>query len=100
MKKIILTLVALTSFSQFALADTYVNGYTRSNGTYVQPYTRSDSNYTQFDNYSTRGNINPYTGNSGTINVNTPSHNYGYNQDYSNNSNNLNNQPRWTGQTY
>lgn len=42
-----------------------VRGYVKSNGTYVQPYFRSTPNYTRFDNYSTRGNYNPYTGSKG-----------------------------------
>lgn len=45
-----------------------VNGYYRSNGTYVQPYYRSNSNSTKYDNYSTRGNYNPFTGKYGTRN--------------------------------
>lgn len=44
----------------------YVNGYTKSNGTYVQGYNRSDRNDTVTDNYSYRGNSNPYTGQVGT----------------------------------
>lgn len=49
-----------------ALADQYVHGYTRQNGTYVQPYHRSAPNSNRSDNYSTQGNINPYTGQRGT----------------------------------
>ncbi len=49
-----------------ASADVYVDGYYRSNGTYVQPHYRSDPNGNSFDNWSTRGNINPYTGSRGT----------------------------------
>ena len=49
-----------------AFAQTYVNGYTRSNGTYVQGHYRSSPNYTRSDNYSTYGNVNPYTGKRGT----------------------------------
>jgi len=48
------------------LADQYVHGYYRSNGTYVQPYHRSSPNGTVIDNYSFRGNLNPYTGKFGT----------------------------------
>lgn len=42
-----------------------VRGYTKSNGTYVQPYYRSSPNSYKFDNYSSRGNYNPYTGKRG-----------------------------------
>jgi hypothetical protein len=47
---------------------TYVEGYYRNNGTYVRPHYRSRSNSTTLDNWSTRGNINPYTGTIGTHN--------------------------------
>ena len=50
-------------------ADTFVEGYFRSNGTYVAPHFRSDPNWTKIDNYSTKGNRNPYTGEAGTKNV-------------------------------
>jgi len=43
----------------------YVQGYTRSNGTYVQGYSRSAPNQFKFDNYSSQGNTNPFTGNRG-----------------------------------
>ena len=46
--------------------DTYVNGYYRSNGTYVAPHYRSSPNSSTWDNYSTRGNTNPYTGQRGS----------------------------------
>jgi hypothetical protein len=49
-----------------ASGDQYVHGYTRSNGTHVQPYYRSSPNGTVRDNFSYRGNINPYTGAVGT----------------------------------
>ncbi len=60
MKPIIVIL--LLSVNGPLFADQYVSGYQRSNGTYVQPYLRSSPNSTQLDNFSTIGNINPYTG--------------------------------------
>lgn len=65
MKRIIL-IAALAAFSATALADTYVKGYTKSNGTYVAPHYRSDANSSRYDNYNSQGNSNPYTGQSGT----------------------------------
>jgi hypothetical protein len=47
-------------------SDVHVNGYTKKNGTVVQPYYRSHENRTQRDNFSTKGNVNPYTGKVGT----------------------------------
>ena len=47
----------------------YVKGYYKpSTGRYVQPYYRSNPNNTRWDNYSTRGNYNPYTGSKGYTN--------------------------------
>lgn len=63
MKKL-LSLLLLT-LSCTALADVYVEGYYRSDGTYVRPHYRSSPNSSTYDNYSTRGNVNPYTGQPG-----------------------------------
>jgi hypothetical protein len=52
--------------------DVPVHGSFRSNGTYVQPHMRSAPNGTTLDNWSTRGNVNPYTGRPGTQNPNPP----------------------------
>ncbi len=57
--------LVLMSTCNLALAD-HVNGYMKSNGTYVQGYERSAPNGTVQDNYSYRGNTNPYTGQQGT----------------------------------
>jgi hypothetical protein len=79
-----LALVAATGlstvFAPEALAcDTYVSGYTRSNGTHVSGHYRSCANNTTSDNWSTRGNYNPYTGQPG---YRSPS--YIYSPSYSN----------------
>ncbi|RQO68221.1 hypothetical protein DBR44_16235 [Aquitalea sp. FJL05] len=39
-----------------------VSGYTRQDGTYVAPHMQTNPNSTKNDNWSTRGNVNPYTG--------------------------------------
>ena len=67
MKKMILVLsvLALMFVAGQVSAGEYVKGYTKSNGTYVNGYHRSSSNNTQRDNYSTKGNVNPYTGEKG-----------------------------------
>jgi len=44
----------------------YTHGYFRSNGTYVPGYHATNPNGTKLDNYSTRGNINPWKGKPGT----------------------------------
>lgn len=60
-----LLVLATLLFSFSAMADKWVNGYQKSNGTYVQGHYKTDSNNTRNDNYSTRGNVNPYTGSQG-----------------------------------
>lgn len=57
--------VSLCSIS-YAQGYTYVNGYYRSNGTYVQGHYRTLPNDTRNDNWSTVGNVNPFTGEAGT----------------------------------
>lgn len=44
----------------------WVEGYFRSNGTYVPGHFRTVANGTVWDNFSTAGNYNPYTGQLGT----------------------------------
>lgn len=43
-----------------------ISGYTKSNGTYVAPSHATNPNATKADNWSTKGNVNPYTGKPGT----------------------------------
>jgi hypothetical protein len=57
----------LFSFAQTNPNHVYVSGYYRSNGTYVQSHYRTAPNSTNRDNFSTRGNTNPYTGQAGYI---------------------------------
>ena len=64
--------IALMAMSAPALAQETVSGYQRRDGTYVQPYHRTEPNSTRMDNYSTRPNVNPYTGQTGTENPNPP----------------------------
>ena len=67
MKKAAMVL-AVFAVAMSAHADKYTQGYYRNNGTYVQPYYSTNPNGTKLDNYSTQGNINPYTGQAGTVN--------------------------------
>lgn len=60
-----LLLIALL-VSGSAFADTYVHGYVRKDGTYVQPHYRSNTDGNFNNNWSTKGNYNPYTGQEGT----------------------------------
>jgi hypothetical protein len=63
--RFVLTLVAVVGMSSIVLADVWVNGYTRSNGTYVQGHWRSDPDGKAYNNWSTEGNVNPHTGKPG-----------------------------------
>ena len=50
-----------------AMAQTYVQPHVTKNGTFVQGHVRSEPNNTNLDNYSTKGNVNPYSGKAGTV---------------------------------
>lgn len=64
---VLLSLVILAAVSApVASADEWVNGYFRGDGTYVQGYYRSSPDGIPYNNYSYRGNVNPYTGSIGT----------------------------------
>ena len=56
----------------------YVKGHWR-NGTYVQPYYRTAPNSTNRDNFSTQGNVNPYTSKPGWI---SPDNSYSSTSNY------------------
>ena len=66
MKKLLALFLVLISMSVFA--DVFVNGYYRNDGTYVQPHYRSNPDGNILNNWSTQGNVNPYTGKTGTVN--------------------------------
>lgn len=73
MKKIIVGLTFV--FLLFVSAGTAeaktvsVKGYYKpSKGAYVMPSYRTSPNKTKLDNYSTKGNYNPYSGKTGTKN--------------------------------
>ena len=73
MKKLLLVLVLLVGFLSFSgsvdARTTHVKGYYKpSAGSYVAPHYKTTPNKTKFDNFSTKGNYNPYTGKKGTVN--------------------------------
>lgn len=68
MKRLALTCLSLICFATVAFAaDVRVNGYVRQDGTYVQPHMRTAPDNTINNNYTTAPNVNPYTGQPGTI---------------------------------
>ncbi|MGM0878844.1 MAG: hypothetical protein ACQEWV_30295 [Bacillota bacterium] len=62
----ILLILIMLSITTQAYADVRVKGHFRKDGTYVKPHYRSDPDGNYFNNWSTYGNINPYTGEEGT----------------------------------
>lgn len=55
------------SYSSYSSSGSHhVSGYTNSHGHYVQSYRATNPNHTKSDNWSTKGNYNPYTGKAGT----------------------------------
>jgi hypothetical protein len=85
MRKVTLVTIALAGLSGLAgaaQADTYVNGYVRRDGTYVRPHYRTDPDSTKLNNYSTQGNVNPYTGQRGTVNPFATNNSFGTSNTY------------------
>lgn len=58
--------LGLIGFVSSAEAATRVRGYYKpSTGRYIMPHYRTSPNSTRWDNYSTKGNYNPYSGKKG-----------------------------------
>lgn len=72
MKKIFALIAALgIAFAPFvveAQSSNSVRGYTKKDGTYVAPHQRTNPDKSKSNNWSTKGNTNPYTGKPGTKN--------------------------------
>lgn len=78
MKRIAVLLIMCFAFLFGTLAwagDVYVKGYTKKDGTYVAPHYRSAPDGNPYNNWSTKGNVNPHTGQPGYKNP-TPSTGY------------------------
>ena len=87
MRLLILSIAAL-AFSATASAQVHVRGYTTKSGTYVAPHYRSSPDSSKLNNWSTKGNVNPYTGQVGTKDpYGSSNSSYGnYNNPYSSSS--------------
>jgi hypothetical protein len=55
-----------------AQASTQRRGYVTRNGVYVPPSQQTKPDGTKANNWSTRGNVNPYTGRPGTVDPSKP----------------------------
>ena len=67
-------LVALNATSEisFAARDHAVRGHVKKDGTYVSPTRSTNPNSTRTDNYSSKPNVNPYSGREGRIDPYAP----------------------------
>lgn len=61
---VLLAVLASTAAAQQAVPK---KGYVTKQGVYVPPSYTTAPNDTKLDNYSTKGNVNPYTGKAGTV---------------------------------
>ena len=65
LRKILTCMIALFVLASVAEGAQRVRGYINKNGTYVMPHYKTKRDSTRLNNYSTKGNINPYTGKRG-----------------------------------
>jgi hypothetical protein len=68
MLKTIVATVVLVMVTGAASAQTYQRPHIDKNGRYSDGGYRTTPNGTQLDNYSTKGNVNPYSGKKGNRN--------------------------------
>jgi hypothetical protein len=69
MKRLVLIASIGMAFAAPATAQSshYVRGHVTKNGTYVAPHYQTNPDSSVLNNWSTKGNVNPYTGKPGTI---------------------------------
>lgn len=66
LRKVIILGGIVILLGQVVSAQVYVRPYVRHDGTSVQGHYRSSPDNNSYNNYSTKGNVNPYNGNVGT----------------------------------
>ena len=71
-KSLTILAVVAVSISPCYGKTTFTRGYVKKNGTYVAPAAKTTPNKTKLDNWSTKGNANPFTGKAGTKNPRGP----------------------------
>jgi hypothetical protein len=64
--QVLLALAMLLPMASQSAGSHAVKGYIKKDGTYVAPHRQTNSNTTQKDNWSSKPNVNPYTGKKGT----------------------------------
>lgn len=66
LRRLFLALVLVATFASAAEAQQWVRSYYRYDGTYVRGHYRSTPDGYFWNNWSSYGNVNPYTGSIGT----------------------------------
>lgn len=66
MRLLLSLLVAALAMPAWATGSHAKTGYIKKDGTYVAPSRATNPNDTKRDNYSSKGNVNPASGNVGT----------------------------------
>ena len=65
MRTLVLIIGLLLATTASAAKDHVVRGHVKKDGTYVAPSRATNPNRTQRDNYSSKQNVNPYSGKEG-----------------------------------
>lgn len=68
MKRTMIALIALAVAAPAFAKPVKVQGSVRKSGVYVMPHTRTAPNSKTWDNWSSKPNVNPTTGKTGTVN--------------------------------
>ena len=65
LKKIVVCILTIFVLASVAEGAQRTRGYMKKNGTYVMLHYKTRKDGTRLNNYSTKGNVNPYTGKKG-----------------------------------
>ena len=66
MKKLLTLIAFCLTIGTASTQSIYVSPYVKSNGTYVGGHHRSKADGNFYNNWTTKGNVNPFTGSRGT----------------------------------
>ena len=68
MRWLLIPLLIISQVCMAASPQRVKGSFRKKTGKYVAPHYRTKANSTKMDNYSTKGNVNPYTGKKGSVN--------------------------------
>jgi hypothetical protein len=60
-------LILLLAATQSSASSHHVRGHISRKGNYVAPHHQTNPDHSKLNNWSTKGNVNPYTGKKGTV---------------------------------